>query len=188
MRKRRSEKHPKQRFDPTLTSKITTPFATCQPPSEANMVTPKFDSRSTAKTPIPSPSFISSYYILILVKLLLVLIIIFSLPKLVAGRPSQHRRQEKRWQLQLRSRRRDCQNTGLCPLRYPVPEESLNCVNQCISRPCFQEIYNATEAGPLEDGEVDIPRAKAFEKCVLAELRPQRRHQAMNGRAATGIV
>jgi Domain of unknown function (DUF4787) len=144
------------------------------------MVTPKFDTRPTAATSLPSPPLLSSYYVLIMVKVLLVLIILFSLPKLViAGRPSTYRRNEKRLQLQLRSLRRDCQNTGTCPLRYPIPEESLNCVNQCISLPCFQEIYNSSAAGPLEDGEVDIPRAKAFEKCVLAELRPQRRQKAV---------
>ena len=39
-----------------------------------------------------------------------------------------------------------------------IPEENMNCVNQCTSPHCFGEIYGEDKGGPLEDGEVDYDR------------------------------
>jgi hypothetical protein len=110
----------------------------------------------------------SSYYLLLAVKILLVLLILFMLPRFVT---SSSRERRKRSELQLRSIRWDCQNENSeCALQ--IPEESLNCVNQCISPVCYTEIYAEM---PLEDGEVDLVRAKKFESCVHEELRVLRR-------------
>ena len=114
----------------------------------------------------------SSYYLLLAVKIFLVLIILFMLPRFVTGSSRQRR---KRSELKLRSMRWDCQNRSEqysddCSVM--IPEESLNCVNQCISPVCYTEVYGEL---PLEDGQVDIPRAKAFEACVQEELRVLRR-------------
>jgi hypothetical protein len=111
----------------------------------------------------------SSYYLLLIVKVLLVLIILLWLPKLVYGEP---RHRHKRILLKLRAMRYDCQNEGDCSRL--IPEESLNCVNECISPACYAQIF---QSQPLEDGEVDIERAKAFDDCVQEELRVLRKQQ-----------
>lgn len=49
-----------------------------------------------------------------------------------------------------------------------VPEEAMNCVNECISAQCNALIY-AEE--PLEDGEIDNVRDQKFRSCVFIELR-----------------
>lgn len=111
-----------------------------------------------------------SYYIAIAVKILLVLIILFMLPKLVSGGNNKAQRRRKLSELRLRTLRWDCQNERPeCALL--IPEESLNCVNQCISPACFESIF---AANPLEDGEVDFQRADKFEACAHEELRTLR--------------
>lgn len=55
-----------------------------------------------------------------------------------------------------------------------LPEEAMNCVQLCISPMCYQEVYGDD---PLEDGEIDVDRAKAFEICVKEELREVRKRQ-----------
>lgn len=117
-----------------------------------------------------------SYYLLLIVKVLLVIFILLWLPKLVTGgapgEPGRRRRNNKRTQVKLRAIRYDCQNQGDCSLL--IPEESLNCVNECISPACYAQIF---ESQPLEDGEVDVVRAQAFDNCVKEELRELRRQQ-----------
>ena len=51
-----------------------------------------------------------------------------------------------------------------------LPDEGMNCVNECTSQPCYQEVY-AYE--PLEDGEVDVKRAKQFTNCLRKDARQQ---------------
>jgi hypothetical protein len=47
-----------------------------------------------------------------------------------------------------------------------VLEESYNCVNRCTSQMCFDEIY---ADNPLEDGELDYIRNRAFVACLRKE-------------------
>lgn len=117
----------------------------------------------TAGTPDQSPS---SYYLLLAVKILLVLIILFMLPHFVTGDGNRRRRS----QLKLRRIRWDCQNDSGCALL--IPEESLDCVNQCVSPACYNKVYADM---PLEHGEIDVPRALVFDMCVQEELRVLRR-------------
>ncbi len=49
-----------------------------------------------------------------------------------------------------------------------VPEEAYNCVNKCLSPDCYEEVY---ATNPLEDGEIDITRSRAFTGCVRQEVK-----------------
>merc|ERR1712025_1061225 len=44
--------------------------------------------------------------------------------------------------------------------------EITNCVRQCISPPCFQQVY---EKDPLEEGEIDV-RLNSFKGCFHQSL------------------
>lgn len=118
----------------------------------------------------------TSYYLLLLVKILLVVIILLWLAPLVTGaagaaaRNNHQRNRRKRSELRARRLRLECQNEGECALL--VPEESLNCVNRCMSKDCYARIF---ANDPLEDGEVDLVRGQQFEDCVQEELRILRR-------------
>ena len=156
----------------------------------------------------PPPSIISSYYVLLIVKILLVLIILFSLPKLVTSstattmklsttkerrgnRMNQQHHIYKRYKYKLRSLRDDCQNNLDQPCALLIPEESLNCVNACISLTCYEQVYDSTTEimqndvmttiirEPLEDGEIDVGRAKEFDQCVMNQLRQEQQQNMM---------
>ena len=43
----------------------------------------------------------------------------------------------------------------------------MNCVYQCISELCYDEVYSTM---PLEDGEIDTYRYRLFTTCVRKEL------------------
>lgn len=73
-------------------------------------------------------------------------------------RPAQARK-DKAWQ----ERKTRCENEDCVHL---VPEEAFNCVNNCTSQACYTEIYAAM---PLEDGEIDIDRSRAFTSCLRRE-------------------
>jgi Domain of unknown function (DUF4787) len=186
------------------------------------MVVPNVSSRNPPVPPklqdlVAPPSILSSYYVLLTVKILLILIILFSLPKLVTSETvmtmlstTKERRNNgngnhnmnqhhiyKRYKYKLRSLREDCQNNADKPCASLIPEESLNCVNECMSSVCYQQVYHSSreinmehqEDGsttdddddatnrivvirePLEDGEIDVDRAKEFDQCVMNELR-----------------
>lgn len=47
-----------------------------------------------------------------------------------------------------------------------IIEESYNCVNQCTSSFCYDEIY---ANDPLEDGELDYDREREFITCLRKE-------------------
>jgi hypothetical protein len=122
------------------------------------MATPKL-------TRPPTPS-----YFLIAVKILLGLLILFLLPKLVSGGRNSRTR-TKRMDTELRSTRVLCEK-DICS--GFIPEESMNCVFLCVSPSCYENIYAIS---PLEDGEIDIPRAKEFEQCVKDELKAMRKRE-----------
>jgi hypothetical protein len=122
------------------------------------MATPKLTQPST-------PS-----YLLLAVKILLGLIILFLLPKLVSGGRNSRTR-TKRMDTELRSTRVLCEK-DICSAF--IPEESMNCVFLCVSPSCYENIYAIS---PLEDGEIDIPRAREFEQCVKDELKAMRKRE-----------
>jgi Domain of unknown function (DUF4787) len=124
------------------------------------MVSPK-----KATTP---PTTSSSSYLLLAVKILLVIVIILLLPKLVTGATN---RSNKRIVRKLEEMRLDCSHNACGEL---LPEESTMCVSHCISPTCHHRIYAPI---PLEDGEIDVSRARQFEHCFREELRLERRRE-----------
>lgn len=47
-------------------------------------------------------------------------------------------------------------------------DEAQNCINECVSKSCFDEIY---ADNPLEDGEIDKARERQFLQCVRKEIK-----------------
>ena len=67
-----------------------------------------------------------------------------------------------------KAKKRTCERENCAHL---IPDESMNCVNECTSESCYAQIYAAE---PLEDGEVDLVRARAFTTCLRNEMRDSR--------------
>jgi hypothetical protein len=127
--------------------------------------TPLHHQRTRKNTKAPSSSTPAA--LVILVKILLVLLILLLLPKFVTAKT--------RTPKAIRSLRAQCQQQQSCASL--VPEESMNCVNLCTSPDCYLEIYSSH---PLEDGEIDVRRAREFEECLKAEfgeMQKQRRQE-----------
>jgi hypothetical protein len=122
----------------------------------STMVKPKVN-----RTPTPS-------YLVLAVKILLVFVILFLLPKLVSGGRQHGRKKVKRMEIEMRSTRIICEKE-ICAAF--IPEESMNCVLFCVSPACYETVYGE----PLEDGEIDIPRAKEFDTCLKVEFRSLRK-------------
>ena len=76
-----------------------------------------------------------------------------------------------------RARRRECETQKCSGMQ---PGTNMNCVNQCISQSCFDEIY-AEE--PLEDGEVDSKRSRLFQSCARKSLVAEREKRRREERA-----
>ena len=115
----------------------------------------------------PNPQGSSTAATLVfLAKILLVLLILFMLPKLVWAAPSQRRKKTE-----VSSIRAHCQQV-VCAAW--VLEESANCVNLCTSPACFEQVYGSN---PLEDGEIDLRRARDFEKCLKDEFKLLRKRK-----------
>jgi hypothetical protein len=76
-----------------------------------------------------------------------------------------------------RARKRECETQACAGL---PPGTGANCVHACISQTCFDEVY-AEE--PLEDGEVDSKRARAFQSCARKALAAERERRRREERA-----
>jgi hypothetical protein len=66
---------------------------------------------------------------------------------------------DRKW----KQRKAKCQST-LC--YHLIPEESANCINECTSAACYEEVFVRM---PLEDGEIDDNRSRAFTNCLRKE-------------------
>jgi len=121
------------------------------------------------------PATVSSY-LLVTVKVLLVVVIILLLPKLVTGAPKPRGKRNKKLVKQFEAIRFDCERTTC---KEFLPEESSMCVSNCISRDCHEQVYGKNL---LEDGEIDVVRARDFQGCVKDELRAQRAQEAREKR------
>lgn len=69
-------------------------------------------------------------------------------------------------EMQWRAVKSKCERSLEC--QGVLPDEALNCVNNCTSPVCFQEVYGSN---PLEDGEIDTQRAHEFAACNRREMR-----------------
>lgn len=66
-----------------------------------------------------------------------------------------------------KARKTDCEDReDLCG--QLIPEEAYNCVNECISKNCYDKVY---ALNPLEDGEIDFDRNIEFISCLRNEQR-----------------
>lgn len=116
----------------------------------------------------------SNSYLLLAVKVLLVVVIILLLPKLVQGRDKPGKKRRRQAERQWKSMQAVCERETCGAF---IPEESTMCVTQCMSPACHERIY---ASDLLEDGEVDLVRARDFEKCVKEELRMESRKAREN--------
>ena len=98
-------------------------------------------------------------YVVLAVKILLVLLILLLLPQLVESRNSPGMKRKKRIQQKQMLERRRCERT-VC--KGQLVEENMNCLNECLSKDCFDAVY---AANPLEDGEIDFQRGRDFDTC-----------------------
>eukprot|EP00602_Paraphysomonas_sp_CaronLab_P008039 CAMPEP_0185036160 /NCGR_PEP_ID=MMETSP1103-20130426/28715_1 /TAXON_ID=36769 /ORGANISM="Paraphysomonas bandaiensis, Strain Caron Lab Isolate" /LENGTH=108 /DNA_ID=CAMNT_0027573583 /DNA_START=18 /DNA_END=344 /DNA_ORIENTATION=+ len=57
---------------------------------------------------------------------------------------------------------------------YTVLDEAMNCINNCTSPMCYQEVYGSS---PLEDGEVDDKRNRLFTACLRKESKNMKRNK-----------
>lgn len=131
------------------------------------------------KKAAPPPSTASSY-LLLAVKVLLVVVIILLLPKLVTGAKSRGGgKRNKKFVKQFEAIKYDCEQSASC--KKLLPEESSMCVSQCVSESCHEQVYGTNS---LEDGEIDILRAREFQKCVKDEIRAQNAKDRASSRAS----
>lgn len=54
------------------------------------------------------------------------------------------------------------------------PSRLENCALRCASAMCYDEVYGSD---PLEEGEVDVERGRAYRTCARGELRKLRGYQ-----------
>ena len=54
--------------------------------------------------------------------------------------------------------------------------EAVNCINQCISRSCYNEVYG--NGKQLEDGEINQNLERTFKNCVRREVMKNKRNKA----------
>jgi hypothetical protein len=121
----------------------------------------------------------SNYYVVLFAKLLLIIVILLWLPSLVDGRSRTARssiksRRKKSVTGHVYRKRLDCEVD--CMDNYP--EESMNCILECISPACYSQIY---ETG-LEPGEVDVDKAGRLQTCAQQEVIEERRQQRQQRR------
>ena len=86
----------------------------------------------------------------------------------VADGASKHHAKDRAY----RAAKRECEN-GVCS-NY-APDTGYNCVHECVSAPCYADVYAAE---PLEDGEVDAKRSRLFLACVRKEQAARRRAES----------
>jgi Domain of unknown function (DUF4787) len=124
----------------------------------------------------PKKEEASNAWLVFVVKILLILVILLWLLPLVESATSNQKmkKQRRRAEVVLAETRLICEH-GTCG--QWIPEESMNCVQLCLSPACYQQVYVDM---PLEDGEIDVDRAKIFEKCVKEEMRLARKRQRNN--------
>jgi Domain of unknown function (DUF4787) len=113
-----------------------------------------------------------SKILVLAVKILLVLLILFMLPKLVTTK--SQKKQKMKYSIEIRALRFECQiNKDISDCYKVISEDSLTCINKCMSTVCYDFVYGMYA---LEPGEIDIDRAKEFEICVKDELRANRKN------------
>ena len=139
--------------------------------------TPAKKSKRAQASSSSSSSSSTNNYVLLFVKLMLVIIILLWLPQLVTSRRSSSRRKKLLKTLKKHTHRNRLECEVECLDEF-LPEEAMNCIYQCWSIDCYQQIYGGGPSSfPLEPGEIDLERASMMEKCVRTELAEERRRK-----------
>lgn len=73
-----------------------------------------------------------------------------------AAATNQYNRIDKLW----KDKKKSCESVSCAGF---VPDEAMNCVNNCTSAECYTAVYAAS---PLEDGEIDSKRSREFIQCL----------------------
>ena len=125
------------------------------------MVTPKRPTRRVESS--------SNSYMVLFVKILFVLVILFMLPSMVEGGSRRRKREKRNRRANSKAgivyrRRLNCEAD--CMEHIVYAEEAMNCIQECVSPTCFQEIYET----PLEPGEIDLDKAKRLQACAEKEV------------------
>ena len=96
---------------------------------------------------------------------------------MVEGRTKSHKTARKARTLELRLLRQECATKMISGSASPnvnycvssvVPEERINCILDCMSPTCYQQVYSDD---PLEDGEVDPERYIMYEQCLRQDIK-----------------
>jgi hypothetical protein len=122
-----------------------------------------------------SSSSSSSRYMLLFVKVMIIVLILLWLAPLVSSKKKRSKRRKNRKRTlksEVHKSRLDCEMECL----DLIPEEAMNCIFECWSPACFEELYGENN-DPLEPGEVDIERGQKMDECVQLELKMQRQEE-----------
>lgn len=116
------------------------------------------------------------------VKILLVLLILFMLPSMVEGSSNRRRKRQKKRRANspagiVYRKRLECEADCMEHIMYA--EEAMNCIQECVSPTCYQEIYKA----PLEPGEIDLDKAGRLKSCAESEVEEIRKKERQEKKA-----
>lgn len=84
--------------------------------------------------------------------------------------------QKQRIERQIKNKKDTCERSTCGKF---VRDEGMNCVNECQSTKCYEEVY-AKE--PLEDGEIDTYRNRLFTQCLQKEIKEETDRKIAEGR------
>jgi hypothetical protein len=109
------------------------------------------------------------------IKIMFILLILLLQPQLViCGGSSSRQRHERQYNIMKIACERG-------PCAEYLPEENMNCVHECIDHGCYMEVYGEN---PLEDGEIDLVRARSFLTCLKPVFKRERANKSrQQGRA-----
>jgi hypothetical protein len=140
------------------------------------MVTPKIpvNKPSSRESSSTTTTTSSNQFIVVAVKILFVLLILLLLPRLVTSKKRQSTKERTN------RNRLDCE----VDCSEYIPEESMNCIFQCMSEECYFSVYGGDNI-PLEPGEVDVTRMDKFRLCVEVEIKRARRQPLANTQQGT---
>lgn len=99
--------------------------------------------------------------------LFLILLLLFASSNVHANNKNQLTKQDKAW----KAKKIICEQS-VCG--HLVIDEANNCINECTSKVCYEEIYGSN---PLEDGEFDTYRGKKFIACMRRESKLKNRNK-----------
>lgn len=141
-------------------------------------------SSSSDRSSSSSSSTTQSKYLVFFVKILIIVLILLWLAPLVTSKKRSKRRKNKKGRIRAESHasRLECEMECIDYL----PEEAMNCIFECWSSKCYEELYvnqggggGGGGGGILEPGQIDINRGRQMEECVQEEIKNQRKQERL---------